>query len=168
MYFQVYLPTAYAVRREGNVFTRVCPSIHPSVCPHRGGDPARCSRWGGGGGYPSQVQAGGTPARSRWEWGTWPGPGGGYPSQVQAGGTPPQVPPHQTWLGGTLMGGTPPWVPPIRPGWGVPQAGGASPWVPPHHQTWLGGYPTGGVPHLGYPPIRPAWGGTLMGGYPTE
>ena len=27
--------------REGYVLTRVCPSIHPSVCPHLGG-------WGGG------------------------------------------------------------------------------------------------------------------------
>ena len=47
-----------------------------------------------------------------------PGPGGGgYPSQVQVGGTPPRVPPHQTWMGGTppqvpspksdLDGGTP-------------------------------------------------------------
>ena len=32
------LPPAYVVRREGNVLTRVCPSIHQSVCPRgRGG-----------------------------------------------------------------------------------------------------------------------------------
>ena len=33
----VSLPPAYVVRREGNVLTRVCPSIHLSV--HRGGVP---------------------------------------------------------------------------------------------------------------------------------
>ena len=38
----LFLPTAYVVRREGYVLTRVCPS----VCPHLGG-------------YPNQVQAGG-------------------------------------------------------------------------------------------------------------
>ena len=35
------LLTAYVVRWEGNVLTRVCPSIHPSVCPHLGGTQAR-------------------------------------------------------------------------------------------------------------------------------
>ena len=44
-----FLPTAYVVRREGYVLTRVCLSVHT---------------WGGG--YPGQVQMGGgcTPARS--------------------------------------------------------------------------------------------------------
>ena len=63
-----FLPTAYVVPREGNVFTRVCPSIHPSIClSTSGGVP----RPGPGGGVPQ------------------PGPAGGYP----CGGTPPQVPP---------------------------------------------------------------------------
>ena len=31
------LPPAYVVRREGNALTRVCPSIHQSVCPREGG-----------------------------------------------------------------------------------------------------------------------------------
>ena len=59
------LPPAYVVRREGNVLTCVCPSIHPSVCPRGGGDPGQVQT----GGYPSQVLT-----------------GGGYPSQVQMGG----------------------------------------------------------------------------------
>ena len=66
-------------------FTRVCPSIHPSVCPHLAG-------WGEGGiprpgpkssqgGYPSQVQARGTPCRGV--------PHLGYNT----------APPHWTWPG---------------------------------------------------------------------
>ena len=48
----ILLPTAYVVRREGYVLTRVCPSIHPSVCLSTGG-----------GRYPGQVQPGvGVPA----------------------------------------------------------------------------------------------------------
>ena len=50
-----YLPTAYVVRREGYVLTRVCLS----VCPHLGGYPGQVQT----GGYPSQVQLGGTPCR---------------------------------------------------------------------------------------------------------
>ena len=94
------LPTAYVVRREGNVFTRVCPSIHQSVCAHLGGGgtPARSSP----GGYP--LPGGGTPCQES----TPPrvtssvGPAGG-------GGTPPRIPPHHTWPGGTPCrgGGTP-------------------------------------------------------------
>ena len=70
-----------ALRREGYVLTRICPS----VCPHpgRGGDtPARGTPVGG---YPTS----GTPNR------TWPGGtlarGWGY----HTSGTP-----HQTWPGG--------------------------------------------------------------------
>ena len=102
--------------REGYVLTRVCPSIHPSVCPHLGGGgtPARSRQRE----YPSQVQVEGTPTggyptsgtpHQTWPGGTRPG---GYPTS----GTPP-VRPGQ---GGTLTGGTPPQVPPVRPGWGVP------------------------------------------------
>ena len=128
----------YVVRREGNVLTRVCPS----VCPHPGGGgtPARY-RWGGKRGNPSQVQSGGgnpiggtqlgevypTSGTLRW---TWPG---GYPTS----GTPP--PPCWTWLGGPLLGVPPPQVPPIRPGWGYP-CWGALLWYPPPQG---GGYPDG-------------------------
>ena len=138
--------------REGNVLTRVCPSICLSTP----------------GGYPSQVQAGGTPARSDQGVplpggyptsgtplsdlvgrGTHlryppirPGRGRGYPCW---GGTPPWVPHCQTWLGGTpAQGGTLPGTTsgtPIGPGWGVPLLGGTPPHVPPPpNQTWLGGY----------------------------
>ena len=70
--------------REDYVLTRVCPSIHPSVCPHLGG------------GYPGQVGRGGvTPARSSWVEGV-PLPGG----------TLPQVPPWQTWPGGYPTSGS--------------------------------------------------------------
>ena len=67
------LPTAYVVRREGYVLTRVCPS----VCPHPGG-------------YPGQVQPAegyptlGTPHR------TWPGGGFTPTGGTLTGGTPPQ------------------------------------------------------------------------------
>ena len=81
------LPPAYVVRREGNVLTRVCPS----VCPQ--------------GGYPYPImlcnitqnamgQPGGYPARSSWGGGTLPG---GYPTQgVPCRGVP-------CW-GGTQLG----------------------------------------------------------------
>ena len=73
------LPPAYVVRREGNVLTRVCPSIHPSVCPQGGTPP------GLEGGYPTQVRIRGVP---------WPGLDGGvpkvgYPLPRQGWGTPP-------------------------------------------------------------------------------
>ena len=82
--------------RECYVLTRVCPSTHPSVCPHLGGYPGQVQT--GGGGYPSQVQAGGTPARSR-QGVPQPGPAGGYPTL----GTP-----HQTWPGGYPTSGPAP------------------------------------------------------------
>ena len=102
-YLKLFLPTAYVVRREGNVFTRVCPSIHPSVCPQVRGTLARSSR--GGGGYPSQVQlrgtppwvnhppdlAGGTPAG-------WGVPHFGY-LPIRPGRVPHLGYPHQIWLG---------------------------------------------------------------------
>ena len=156
LHHEPLLPTVYIVRREGNVFTRVCPSIHPSVHTQGGGGTLARSSWGGG--TPPWVP----PIR--------PGQGG-----TLTGGTPPQVPPGQTW-----PGGTPPWVPPIRPCRGTP------PWVPPPRWTWLegtltggtppwvppirpcGGYPDWGVPHLGYHPVRPGCGGTPTGGHPTS
>ena len=90
-----FLPTAYVVRREGNVFTRVCPSIHQSVCPHlgRGGTPAQ-------GGTPPRV----SPVRPGWGWG---------------------VPPQSDLAGGTPAGGYPTSGPPLSdlPGGGVPHVG---------------------------------------------
>ena len=108
-------PTAYVVRREGYVLTRVCLSVHTGG---EGGLPRP-----GPGRYPSQVQPGGgdTPPRVPPPpsdlAGRYPDPGGvphlRYPpSQTWLGGTPPQVPPPgQTWLGGYPdRGGTPPRV----------------------------------------------------------
>ena len=66
---QQLLPTAYVVRREGYVLTRVCPS----VCPHPGqGAPARVPPIGPGWGVPPPIRPGqgGTPT------------GGGYPTSV--------------------------------------------------------------------------------------
>ena len=99
-----FLPRAYVVRREGNVLTRVCPSVCPQggypypimLCnisqnamgqTPGGGYPARSSR--GGGGYPARSSRG----------------GGGVPCQVQLGG-------------GTLLGGySGREPPPARSGW---------------------------------------------------
>ena len=163
------LPTAYLVRREGYVLTRVCPSI-----------PVCLSTPGGGGVPQPGATGGGTPAKSRWGDVPRPGPtGGGYPSQGE-GSTPPRVSPYIRPGWGTPARGIPPWVPPsqtllggypVRPG-----QGSIPPKVPPC-QTWLG------VPHLGYtpsdlaggtppqvPPVRPGWGvppcQTWLGGSP--
>ena len=86
------LPPAYVVRREGNVLTCICPSIHQSVCPREGGGvpishnalqhfPECHGAATVEGGVPCQVQPGGTllggyPARSRQGEGC-PGGGGG-------------------------------------------------------------------------------------------
>ena len=96
--------------REGNVLTRVCPS----VCP-QGGYPypiMLCNisqnAMGQLGGVPCQVQLGGYPARSSpggypgWgvPWpGGYPGRGGTLAGGTLAGGVP--------WPGGTLAGGVP-------------------------------------------------------------
>ena len=108
--------------REGNVLTRVCPSINLSV--HRGGYPypiMLCNisqnamrQRRGGGGVPGQVPPGGVP-------------GSGTPRGVPGSGTPPpggypgQVPPR----GGTRVryprGGYPGQVPPL--GGGVTRVG---------------------------------------------
>ena len=89
------LPTAYVVRGK-IMFWHV--SVHPSVCPHLVG-----------GGYPSQVQAGG---------GYLDGgnPTPGTPLSDFGGGTPPRVPPspHRTWPGGTPTGG---WLPHLGSTW---------------------------------------------------
>ena len=130
---QLSLPTAYVVRPEGNVFTRVCPSIHPSVCPHRGGGTPARSRQGGVGGYPSQVQAGGTPMGYHLGYPIGPG---GYRRVPHLGY------PHWTWLVGYPSMGYPPRVPSLP--------------------DLAGGYPNGGVHHLRYP-HQTWPGGTLMG-----
>ena len=139
--------------REGNVLTRVCPSIHPSVCPRGGGYPypimlcnisQNAMRQGGylappGGGY----QGPGTP------WGgteVWVPPLGGY----RGLGTPPG---GYRGLGTPPGGGTEVWVPPRGvPRFGYPPGGGTKVWVP----------PPGGVPRFGYPP----WGGYRGPGTP--
>ena len=110
----ILLPPAYVVRREGNVLTRVCPSI----CLSTGGVPIshnalqhfpECHGAVGGGGYPARSGQGGTLAGGGTLGGypaggvPWPG---GYPGQ---GGTLARGLP---WLGGypvrgaTLLGGT--------------------------------------------------------------
>ena len=122
--------------REGNVLTRVCPSIILSV--HRGGGVSishnalqhfpECHEVGG---YPGQVP-----------------PLTGYPPRgVPGSGTPP---------GGVPRSGTPPWG-----GTRVRSPPGGYPGqVPPRPGTPPGGgtrvrYPPGGVPGSGTPP----WGG---------
>ena len=70
------LPPAYIVRREGNVLTCVCPSIHQSVCPQ--------------GGYPYPIMLCNISQNAMGQ------PGGTLPGT--AGGVP--------WQGGTLVGGT--------------------------------------------------------------
>ena len=68
-----FLPTAYVVRREGYILTRVCLTVRggggvPQSGPDGGRVPQPCPDRGVG--YPSQVQMGGVP---------WPGQDGGYP-----------------------------------------------------------------------------------------
>ena len=105
-----------SLRREGNVLTRVCPSIHQSVCPW--GVPIShnalqhypefhgADTWG----VPSQVQLGGVPCQVR-----------------MVGGTQIGYPPSQVRMGSTLPGGYPGREPPSRvpprPGQGVPCRG---------------------------------------------
>ena len=128
-----FLPPAYVVRREGNVLTRVCPSICLST---GGGVPIshnalqhfpECHAADTGGGYPARsswgVPCSGVtlpgPARGS----TLPGPARGSTLPGPARGTLPGGVPCQVQLGGwgTLPG---------------PARGG----------TLLGGYPAGGVP----------------------
>ena len=119
------LPPAYVVRREGNVLTRVCPSMILSV--HRGGgsvlSPARgegvrSSRRGGG-----QIQPGGGIRSSRWggvrsSRGGWVrsslgGSGPDRGGQVQLGGSGPAGEGHVQPGGGSgpaARGGQPRWT----------------------------------------------------------
>ena len=149
--------------------TPVCPSIHPSVCPHLGGTPAR-SRWRGGGGTIARSSQGGVPhLRSPCQ--TWPGgtPTGGYPSQVQLGDTPaggyPHLSyPHGTWLGGIPTGGYPAGGystlgTPCQTWWGTLMG---VPHLRYPHQTWPEGYPNGGTS------ARSSWGVPCWGGTPPR
>ena len=122
-----FLPTAYVVRREGYVLTRVCPS----VCPHLGGGVPQPGPDGGV--YPSQ---GDTPL-----WVPPVGPG--------HGGTPAGGVPHLRYPLSDLAGGYPTLgTPPVGPGWGVPLLGGTPPRVPlPSIGPGRGG---GGVPDMEY------------------
>ena len=96
LYLSLFLPPAYVVRREGNVLTRVCPSI----CLSTGGLPIShnalqhfpechgADTWGG----------------------TLPGPGGGgggYPARSSHVGYPPHPPARSWWGGGYPAGGYP-------------------------------------------------------------
>ena len=95
---------------EGNVFTRVCPSIHPSVCPQGGGGVPHLA-----GDYPSQVHLGGGVPRPGPDGGGDPqsGPDRGYPGRSSRGVPLVGVPPHQFQMG----------VPQRGVNWGYPQTG---------------------------------------------
>ena len=151
-----FLPPAYVVRREGNVLTRVCPSIHLSV--HRGGYPypiMLCNisqnAMGQRGGYLTGYPPGGVPDRV---------PPGGVPDRVPPGGYLTGYPRGGTWgyLGGGTWSGTPPggwyltrYVPDrVPPPGGVPDWGGTLVRYPPG-QVRMGGVPCWG------------WGGTQVG-----
>ena len=152
--FPAFLPTAYIVRREGYVLTRVCLSVHTWGGGYPGQVQTGYQTGGGGGGTPAISSQGGTPARCSWGEGTPPGSGGTPPWVPQsdlARGTPPQVlPPHQTWPGVPHLG-----YPPSQTWPGVPDLR-----YPPPNRPGRG-YPCWGEPHLA--PVRPGGGG----GVPT-
>ena len=166
----------------------VYPSIHQSICLSMGGgDP--CQVQSGRGGYPSQVQLGGTPCwsdtlthakgatplwvppvRPGWGypcWGMYPTLG--TPLSDLAGGTPPGgLPPLGTPLsdlaGGYSCQGYPCWgdVPYLRPPIRPGQGGHTPPQVPP--SDLVRGYPTSGTPCHTWLGGYPYWGGK----YPTS
>ena len=105
----VLLPPAYVVRREGNVLTRVCPSIHPSIC---------LSTVGGGVPISHNALQHFPECHGAAGGGTLPGPAGGgtLAGGTLAGGVP--------WPGGTLAGGYPGRE---YPGWGGTLAAGGYP-----------------------------------------
>ena len=129
-----FLPPAYVVRQEGNVLTRVCPSI----CLSTGGYP-----------YPimlcniTQNSMGQTP--------------GGVSCQVQPGEVPCQVQAGGTLLGGYPARGYPAGGDPARgayPGWGVTLPVGVPCQGVPCWGVPCGGYPVKGVTQVGCPPGR--------------
>ena len=144
MQFSCFLLITDRVRSTtGRLCFDTCLSIHPSVCPHLGGGVPRPGP--GRGGYPSQVQLGGTPA-------------GGVPGGIQprvpplsdlAGGYPNRGVPHLGYpplhlAGGTLTREVPTLGnPPVDLAWGTLTGGGGTPpRVPPSDLA-------GRVPHLG-------------------
>ena len=127
----------------------------------------RCLSVHTSGGYPGQVQLGGTPARSCRggvpHLGYLPPirPGRGYPCWEVP---PPQVP-CQIWPGGTPAGGYPHLRYPLSDlARGVPLPGGGNPTSgttavrPDQGVPLLGGYPTSGTPHQTWPGGYPCWG----------
>ena len=149
------LPTAYVVRREGNVSH--CLSIHPSIClstPR--GYPSQVQM---GGGVTCQVQMGEVPLPGVPTLGTpWSDlaegtPAGGYHLARSDGGTQPGAAhlgyPWPGQDGGTPARGCPPGVPLSQVRMGVPQPGGCLPGVPPSQVR------TGGTPARGCPPWVP-------------
>ena len=129
---------AYVVRREGNVLTRVCPS----VCPQ--------------GGYPYPIMLCNITQNAM---GQTPRQGGGYPypiilcniTQNSIGQTPGGIP-CQVQLRGV-------------PCQGVPCSGGT--WVGYSWPGQDGGYPAWGGTQVGYPPGQVRMAGTLPRGYPA-
>ena len=129
------LPPAYVVRREGNVLTRVCPS----VCP-QGGVPISHNALQHFRECHGQPLGGGYPARSSWGGPSWGVPSWGGPCQVQLGGVPSWGDPARSSWGGTLPG----------PAGGVPSWGGYPAGGYPARSSW-GGTQPGGVPCWGVP-----------------
>ena len=139
------LPTAYVVRQEGYVLTRVCPSI----CLSWGGGTQPVPGSGGGEGVLYQVLTGGgggipwpgypwqgTPLGT-WQGGTWPGPDGGTLTWVPP--TPRQGPPSGP-NGGVpsqiSMGDTLTWYPPWQ---GTPYIRSQGGYPARSLGNWLGG-----------------------------
>ena len=129
----LYLPPAYVVRREGNVLTRVCPSIHPSICLSTGGGRVPISH-NALQHFPECYVAD--------TGGTLPGPAGGVPcwGVHSRGGTLPGGYPARSSRG-TLPGG-------------YPAGGGYLP------GGYAGGYPAGGGVNS---QVRTGGGGTQLG-----
>ena len=101
---QQYLPPAYIVRREGNVFTGVILSVHGGRAPQSQVLSLVYGTWSFSGGTHSQVLSGGVPQSQFW----------GTPAL--AGGMPPSLGqgyPHWDWS--THQSGT--GAPPLRLGY---------------------------------------------------
>ena len=143
------LPHAYVVRREGNVLTRVCPSV--------------CPRGGGGTHYPYPIMLCNITQNAMGQTrggGTWPGPARGVPISHNALQHDPEFYGADTlWGGGGAQPG------PAGVGWGgYPARSGWGGTLP-------GGYPRQCTPPARVPPGRvPPPGQVRMGGgcYPVR